>query len=446
MKRGVLVGSALFLIALGGVVGYKSLRRPAHLPQINDLDGPPFLVQPSGRGWLIAYHSGDIPIRALAWSHPLPGGAVVAQLLSQSGRQQAFLFLNGQLTSTLNLNCPSGMPATAFAFAELKDAALVPGRLLLLLYRTRMAAEPTLVIAWDLARGAQTWVYRGLGAHLALSPHRNAAFLFDDGGPVQRLPLVDGKPGLPAIDLPPDITGVSDLLPLGGSDFMVAWTGGVGSYQHQAWSEQLAPTPSPLGFAPGQGVLARTGEQIWWQPEPGRLLELSPDGSLPVEQDLTRLLSGPHAQDHALLRLLGADGKDRLWFAPEAPSFQASGPGLPPLSPPSPVPSPANPHPEIASAPPSSTHTIQDPPPTPAAWTPYLQAGLARLYCWAPGSNSMQIYDLKSIWPRLNAPEGLSCPDGDGGLVPAAGGLLLGNHQERRWWLPLDALPATQPR
>lgn len=443
MKRVMLVAA----LALAVLLALWALERRPSSPMPVSREQTPFQVAQRGAWTEFQYHPDEIPIRALDWAAPLPGGAVVAQLLSQSGRQQVFLFQGGTSQATLDLACPGNVPANDFAFAELEDAAWIPGRCLLLLYRTHDQTTPAMLVAWDLVHARQLWCYRGAGSRLALSRGGRSAYLYGDGSPIQALALMDAHRGFPAsthstqVSLPPGVTGISALLAIGGGDLVAAYPGGIGIYRAGAWSLQQAPAPSPLGFAPGEAVLADAGGQVWWQPEPGQLLCLGPDGSTWTPQPLSPLLSGPHAQDAALLHLLGADAEGRLWFVPVAPTFA---PAPPPAAPA--LPEPLPPVPAAVPLPPQPASTPAAPVPTAqAVWQPYLQAGLARLYRWKPGSSAMDGYAWSTLWPRLAPPADLTAPGDSGGLVPAAGGFLFGG-QEHHWWLPLTALDAVQPR
>ena len=452
MKRLLLSLGALGLVALAA---YGALHRSAASAAVKGQNQSPFQAAATGQGILIQYHPGDIPIRTLAWVKPLQDGTEVAQMLSQSGCQQVYLFQSGLPQAPLTLSQPDGIQDNVFAFAELQEAALASHRLLLLLYRTRQPETPALLIAWGLDQGAQLWAYQGTGTHLTLSRNGGTAFLSDAEGPIQSLRLLDhgGRllptPAVTRIPLPIGLTGLSDLLPTQGQDLLAAAAGSLWAFQSGSWSQHPAPQPSPLGFAPGQGALARTGDRLWWQPEPGCLLEVGANGTPLPPQDLGALLSGPQARDAALLRLLGADRQGALWFTPEAPAFQipsapaATLPGELPV--PMPVPAPA-PSAGSSPAPTEAAPVPASPSPTsPAAWAPYLQAGLGRLYRWKPGDPAMPRYDWSSLWPGLGAPQDIPQPTDDGGLVPASGGFLLGG-QEHRWWLPLTALSAAQPR
>lgn len=451
MKR-ILVPSLAFLLVALGLGGGWLLRRGPAGPPPESGDRPPFLVQAAGQGQLIEFQPSEIPIRSLRWSRPLPGRAVIAQLLTQSNRQQALLFVDGHLQATLTLERPAGISESLFHFAELQDAAYLPGRLLLLLYQVSPQGEDPLVVAWNLERGAIQWTFRGPGSRLALSPDARTAFLFGPGAPIQVLRLT-GKDGSPLagpspsrIDLPQGVTGFTDLLATGPGDFLAIDPAGLSAWKNGTWNRILSPAHSPLGFGSYAGSIARSGDTFWWQPEPGQLIQVAPDGRPTAPQDLSGLVAGAHARDMALLHLLGADSQGGLWFAPVAPDFtssptEAAVPGIP-------VPAPAEvappaPTPEGLEAQPAA---LSAPIPTPReTWEPYLKAGLDRLYRWKPGTPSMQGFEWATAWPRLGPPAVIPMPTGDGGLAPDSDGFLLGG-QEHRWWLPLASVPLAQPR
>jgi hypothetical protein len=457
MKRFLVpVLGLLVLLALGLGARWAFSRPVSYPPQ--EADRPSFLVQATGAGESIEYRHSEIPIRSLIWSRPLPGGALVAQLLTQSNRQQALLFTDGKLDATLTLVRPPEVSENVFNFAELEDAALIPGQVLLLLYRTSVAGELPVLIAWNLQKGGIQWVYRGAGSRLALSPEGQSAFLYGPGAPVQILALRgrDGvlvpTPGAKKVDLPSDMAGPTDLLPTGPIDFLATEEAGLAAWKDGTWIRTPAPTPSPLGFSAPRGALARTDHTLWWQPEPGHLVQVAVDASIVASQDLTGLVQGAHERDMALLHLLGADPQGFLWFAPVAPGFKtplSSDPmAIPVLEQPvAPVPDPVPPQvpPSPASASPAAPATVPPAPSPQEVWDPYLKAGLGRLYRWKPGSPGMQAFDWASAWKQLGAPSYLDVPTGDGGLIPASGGFLLGG-QERRWWLPLGSVPLVQPR
>jgi len=453
MKRILLPALALLTLLAFGLGARWALSRPAPPPSQEE-DRPPFLIQAAGAGTSIEHQPSEIPIRSLVWSHPLPGGAFVAQLLTQSNRQQALLFIGGRLDTTLTLERPKEIPENVFNFAELEDAALLPGKAILLLYRTSVAGELPVLIAWNLEKGAVQWTYRGSGTSLALSPEGQSAFLFGPGSPVQILPLRERGGGLlhaPAprkVDLPSDMVGPGNLLPTGPVDFLVTEEAGLAAWKNGTWIRTPALSPSPLGFTAPKGALARSGRTFWWQPEPGRLVQVTDGAGIVATQDLTGLVPGAHERDTALLRLLGADPEGSLWFAPVAPGFKAPPSPLPPSPTPAAVQEPAPSNAPSPAEPDPATAPVVPAPPAPSpqdAWDPYLKEGLDRLYRWTPGSPGMQGFAWATVWRQLGAPPYLEAPSGEGGLIPASGGFLLGG-QERRWWLPLGSVPLDQPR
>lgn len=437
MKRILLPALAVLLLALGLGAGFLLRRRPGGPPS-RDLDHPLFLVQPQGRGDDLAFQPSEVPIRSLRWSRPLPGRAVVAQVLTQSNRQQAILFVDGHLQASLTLERPADVPASVFHFAELVDAAYLPGRLLLLLYRTSPSGEVPLLVAWNLQTAAVQWVYRGPGDRLALSPDGRCVFVFGPEAPVQILPLARQDGLLLArttpilVELPPNSPGFTDLLATSSSRFLAVDATGLYAWQAGAWTQVPAPARSPLGFSTYGARLAGTGDSLWWQPEPGQLIQVGADGHTTTPVALSGLVSGPQAQDGTLLRLLGADPRGGLWFTPVIPDFTtppSPGPGVPAIPQPEPAP--------VSSA--DATLSLRD------TWDPYLKAGLGRIYRWQPGAPAMAALAWSRVWNQLGAPPAIPCPGSDGGLAPEAEGCLLGG-QEHRWWLPLAALPVDQPR
>lgn len=437
MRRILLPALAILLLTFGLGAGFLLRRQPGG-PSTQELEHPLFLVQPQGRGEDLIFQPSEVPIRSLRWSRPLPGRAVVAQVLTQSNRQQAVLFVDGRVKATLTLERPADVPASVFNFAELEDAAHLPERLLLLLYRPSPSTEVPLLVAWNLQTATVQWVYRGPGDRLAPSPDGHCVFLFGPEAPVQILPLTGqnglllARPDPIRVELPPNAPGFTDLLATGPDRFLAVDATGLYAWQAGVWTQIPAPTKSPLGFSAYGARLAATGDTLWWQPEPGQLIQVDVDGQRTTPVALSALVSGPQAQDGPLLRLLGADPRGGLWFTPAIPDFTPPpppGPDVPAIPQPEPPPAP------IASSTPSLRET----------WTPYLKAGLGRIYRWQPGDPAMATFAWSRVWNQLGPPQAIPCPESDGGLAPEAEGCLMGG-QEHRWWLPLTALPADQPR
>ena len=454
MKR--LAIAILFLAALAGIgLGARLiLVRPTSHPPVAE-DAPPFLVQPAGAGIAIDYQPSDIPMRSRIWSRTLPGGAVVVQLLSQANRQQVQVFLDGRLGPTLTLACPKEVPENIFNFAELMDAALVPDGALFLLYRTHGAGDLPLLMAWNLKTASLLWTFRGAGERLALAPGGTSLFLYGPSASVQCLTLMGShgtwttQPTVKQCELPPDASPLQVLLPLGADRFLAATDTELLAWDGSQFTRTPAPTPSPLGFTAPRAALARAGHTLWWQPEPGSLRQVDEHGQVMAALDLAPMIQGDHAQDSALLQLLGSDAQGALWFAPVAPSFKPPVPSprqaipvlptVPPVIQPPAGTEPTGPAPMPS---PSSTPQAQ---PLEQAWQPYLTAGLDRLYCWRPGGSTMLFFSWRNVWKGLGAPSHLAQPEGPASFNPAAAGFLLGD-QDHRWWLPLSAVPLVQPR
>lgn len=427
-----LLGTVALLLVAGSGLYWMTRRTPGAPPQ--EEAAAPFVSEPAGVGRLLVLQPQPAPLRSLRWTGPLPGAAAVAQILTQTGRQQALLTLEGRPSAQATFSAPPGVPEAFFAFADLVDAAVVPGQAALLLYRNGSSGE-ALLLPWDLATGQVGAGLRAHGDRLALSPDQRTAFLYGPRTGLALLPLPP-KPGarlaLAPLDLPPEVTEVSDLRPLGARAFLVAHPQGLALWREGTWQHAPLPAPSPLGFPRGLGRLAGGSAGGWWQPEPGLLLPLSAEGIPGAPRDLKALLPEAAALDAAMLRLLGTDPDGRLWFSLVRPTL--------------PVPAPA------AALEPSAPAAAEPgtPPPAPeglgaelrAAWEAHLQKGLDRLYCWKPGEAAMRSVTWEAAWRDLAPPPGTPRPSGDGGLRPEAGGLLLGA-PDRMWWLPLRAL---QPR
>jgi len=434
------LGVAVLTLALGGGGWWLSRRNPGTPPQEELLE--PFRATASGTGQLIELQPPPVPLRGVRWTLPLPGGAAVAQILTQTGRQQVVLFLQGVPGPAFSLPRPGGVPDAFFQFADLVDAALVPDDTLVLLYRSSDgAATPGLVLAWDLHSQQIRWSHRAPGEHLALAPDRHRVFLFGPGTPVSILDLADRsgaqKAKATTVELPPDVKGGSSLLPLSSRAFLLAHDSGLSTWRNGGWSHVQAPPPSPLGFARGLGQVAGHAKAAWWQPEPGVLIPLGPDGKPGAPRDLKVLLPEAASLDASLLRLLGEEADGRLWFGLARPTLPAPSPA------PGPAPGPAGtPAPEASDPNLPEAAALPPPPailPSREAWEAHLGQGLERLYCWNPGEDRMKAVSLREVWKRLTPPPGIPGPPAEGSLRPEAGALLCGG-PDRVWWLPLKAL------
>lgn len=427
-----LLGAAAFLLMIGSGLFWMTRRTPGQPPQ-EDLRAP-FRTEPATQGGLMVLEPPAAPLRGLRWVGPLPGRWAVSQILAQTGRQQAVLFQDGRLVTTATFEAPPEVTTTFFAFADLVDAAVIPDRTALLLYRGPGGGAAGLVIAWDLPSGSMRGALKAPGDRLVPAPDHRGAYLLGEGPELTLLRLSDGPTGKlrsTRMELPSEIGALSCILPLGPQAFVLAHARGMSLWRAGAWTHTPSPLASPLGFAPGGGTLAGGTREAWWQPEPGRLIPLRSDGLPGEAQDLASLLPAEAALDASLLRLLGMDEEGALWFGLSRPSLPAS----------TPAPEPTAPAAE------GSALLIQEPPGFPevvtqADWTAHLQKGLDRIYCWKPGTPSMKTVAWNALWKRLSPPSGIAAPAGDGGLRPEAGALLLGP-PDRVWWLPLASV---QPR
>lgn len=427
-----LLGLAALGLSLGLGSFWLTRRTPGAPPQ--DEVQTLFRTEASGAGILVALQPPAVPLRTVRWVGPLPGGVAVAQVLTQTGQQRVVLFQNGQLGPTLTLPCPPGVSASFFQFADLVDAAVVPGVAVTLLYRGAHTAEPALVLAWDLHSDRMKWAHRAKGAHLTLSPDRLSLFLFGEGS-VSILDLAGAaRASVLQVELPQEVGEVSGLLPTGSRSFLAAHAAGLSAWHQGSWTHTKAPMPSPLGFGRNLGTLAGSAKSAWWQPEPGLLMPLDPKGVPGESRNLKALLPEAAALDADLLRLLGVDAAGAIWFGLARPTL--------PLAP-APVQEAAQPVAGEPSPEPSpSMPAAQPPAPSRDQWEAHLKQGLDRVYRWKPGEETMTALAWAEAWKNLAPPAGFVPPTGDAGLRPEAGALTFGT-PERLWWLPLRAL---QPR
>lgn len=444
MKRPALaLGAAALILVLGSGAWWLARRDPGIPPQEEALE--PFRSEPMGAGQLIDLQPPSMPLRSVRWTPPLPGGVAVAQILTQTGRQQAVLFQQGVPGPVFSLPEPSGVPDGFFRFADLADAALAPDDALVLLYRSSTdPSSPSLVLACDLRSQQVRWSFRAPGEHLTLSADHRSVFLFGGSTPVNILELA-GRPGQPKpastpVGLPPEVKTVSSLLPIGRRAFAVAHDSGLSTWRDGAWTHVPAPAPSPLGFPHGLGRIAGDAKGGWWQPEPGALVPLGPDAKTGPSRDLKALLPDSSSLDASLLQLLGEEPDGHLWFGLTRPTLP-----LPAPAPDSPAAAPTDAPPipddsgqalQTPVTPPATTATIQ---PSREDWQTYIDKGLDRLYLWKPGEERMKVVSIADAWKRLAPPPSASTFPGLGNLRPEAGALLCGG-PERTWWLPLKAL------
>jgi hypothetical protein len=425
--------------------------------------GPPaestltFKVETYSPGRVLQYADGQTPLRALRWLPPLPGSIQPVQILTQSNRQRLVLFLDGKVMASLAVPRPSGVREGFFNFAELRDAIIIPDDVAVLFYRSAdpSTGEMPLIIAMDLASQAIRWVHRAPGERLALGGDSNngSVFLFGTTSPVLRIPLALQKgermndtpfrASLKPMEMPEEIKAPVDLLPTGPWGFLLAHAGGLSSYsESKGWKHWPTPPGASLAFNDAQPRLAQS-KGYWWQPFPGRILQIKADGSPVSAFDAVALApAAPWSMDGALLKLRGADPNGNLWFSLAMPSTPSS------VATPEQLPTEAKEdNPESSDTPKAwkpenqgsraSTSTPED-------WNTYCSQGLERIYRWSPERRTLQGRALPEAWAALAPPPGLNRPDGLQGFRPESG-MLLVESGPTAWFLPLEALPLGPP-
>ncbi len=473
MKKAMIVLGVLCLLAVGGAWWFM---RGSTAAVSLDEASTGFSATNQGAGRLLRFQDGGTPLRIFQWLKPVSGGAVVAQVLTQTDRQQIALFQNGQLMSQMHVARPDGVSDGFYRFAQLRDAVIVPGDVAVLLYRAQDAtsADMPVILALDLKTQGIRWCHRAVAEHLSLGgtpgkPDDSVVFAYSVQGDVVRLPLAlqkgereGAKPpraAAVAIELSPEIDSVTGFIATSHSTFIISHRKGLSAFLgEKGWNNISNPAPSDLGFVEPKSSLAIAGHTIWWQPEPGQLIGVKPDGTPVAKWSSTTFnIPAASAKDAELLQLLGADPTGKLWFGLAAPTLAFSAP-LP--QPPTPTPTPTTSS-STAVSPATDTgwkaegHATTTAPvndsttraPAQAldrsAWEAYLRLGLDRLYCWDPASGAVRRVSWTECWRNLGPPSDFSIPMGDGDLHPAAGGFLFGSGTQA-WWLPLDALTLNQ--
>jgi hypothetical protein len=408
--------------------------RPKPSGTLFDDHASAFTVLASGSGQLITFQDTQTPLRAFRWLPPLPGGVLAAQVLSQNDRQRVALFHDGAQDGLLVLK-PVGVADGFWRSAALQAAAMVPGGTVLLLYQPGdpASAEPALALAVDVASQQVRWFCRGPFTRMAVAQGPDGAVYFYGGkSPIQRLALKAGgagslRPTPESIELGPDIPEVDDLLPTGADSFLVSHRNGLSVYRAGAdWAQYPAPEADGPPCPGWKSSLVRDGKQVWWQPGPGKLLKVRPDGRPDALVQWTFRPEDPFALDAGLLRALGADSAGWIWFALATPA------------PPAPAAAPPNPPVEAEKG--REAPAVAVAPAVPATdWGSYLAAGLDRLYRWNPNRGVLERVAMKQAWAVLNPPAPVQPPVLGRDVVPAAG-TLLAEGAHCAWWLPLAAL------
>ncbi len=464
MKKALLAFLALvaLMVCLWALLRKSTHSRPAQQVDLS------FQTETAGAGQLIALKEPDeTTTHELRWATTEPSGYAVAQVLDPSGEQAVAIFLDAKFQKAFRVTSLSKSLDEALPGAELKQAILVPGDLLLLLYAATSGKTETdaLILALDWKQPALRWAHRAPGEAMALSPGKGdaAVFVYGYSSPITRLPLASSegdssedlsRKAQETISLPAEVKGMASLLPTGSKTFLVAHAGGLSACsKDRKWKHTPLPDPGALGFAEPQGALAFTDHGLWWQPRPGLLLQVDAEGQALKDQTLegqtlegqtletrgpTAALAGtPLEKDGHLLNLLGSDADGRLWFSLVAPIL------WPPETEPDP-PVPTSLQAEEGWETESSTKP-EAPRPSLAqdqhkAWQAHLSAGLDRLYRWDPRTRELKRMSWSAAWKSLGAPPTIPQPESDAGLHPASGALLLGPTTQT-WWLPMKALP-----
>lgn len=401
-------------------------RKPGALPPSGE-EQAAFRVEAVARGTLLTYSDPQTPLRSLRW---LPGATCIAQVVTQSDRQQVSLFKNGAFASFL-VPKPAGVREGFFRIAELRDALVTEGDVALLLYAIPGTEELPLVLALDLAAKEIRWIHRAAGEKLVLTEGpEGVAYLFGPSSPPVRLPLAlaSGERTSPTgvrsaaktIDLPPEVLDITDLKPTGAWTFLLAHKGGLSAYLgSKGWVHHPAPEGAPAWFPQAGGTLGGSDKRFWWQPFPGALVQVLGDGTpKALWRDLPT--AEPFPRDAALLRLLGSDGDGMLWFELAVPSTP-------------PPPAESAPADAPAGAAPTTTLTLDD-------WPAYAAQGLDRIYRWDSRKRVLQRFP----WASLTVPKGFSRPVRGQRLRPESGSLLL-EQGSSAWLVPLTELAFGEP-
>lgn len=438
--RRVLAGAAVAALAAAGSLGW--ILRPRPQPRPEEAAGAAFSLQPVQAGWILQHLDEQIPLRAIRWVPTRGSEHLVAQVLTQSDQQWVFLFGPGRPLGRWRVERGADVEEGFFRFAELKEAWLAPDGILLLRYGpgAGTSAEGLLVA---LGPEGTVWSLRLDGTRMVPLPEANALLVWGSPSGILRIPLAASAGAAPRpvrIELPAEIAGPFDLLPLGRDRFAVAHGRGLSVFVGaEGWVHHPAPErPSWPAWPNNRGRLAGVGGRRWWQPAPGTLWELGADGRPLREVPLELAPSEGSARDRAMLTLLGCGPQGELWFGLSGPT----------LAPPAPVAGPAGeaaPQPPATpeAAPPEPATTVAAPAPPPPeeieAWQRHLGGGLDRIYQMPAHGGPLRRFDWARLWSGLPEASGFPRPAGDAGLRPDCGFLVVGA-ERRVWWLPLAAL------
>jgi len=429
MKKLVVAILGAGVLLAGGL--YLTRRRPAELP-VDEGAQQVFRAEAAESGLLIHYDDPRTPLRALRWLPPVQEGTFVAQVNTQGDRQQISIFRDSAFLDSYLVPKPQGVRDGFFRMAELRQALVADGDAAVLLYMVPGSGELPLALALDLRTRTVRWTHRAMGERLAMT--EGAIYLYGPRTSPVRLPLAlaAGETNSPAgarssariVELPPEIQEVAELLPTGSWSFLVAHKGGLSAYLgSKGWLHQPVPEGDPGLFKNVGPALCGGGGKFWWQPFPGRVIQVQADGTPRGAWTPAELPTAPpFARDASLLHLLGAAPDGRLWF-------DLSVPAEPPRPESSPEAEPRPGEPEGSAA-----------PQEPEGWAAYAGRGLGRIYCWDPQKRVLR----GTAWSALKVPPGMPRPEKGVKGSPGAGALLLENGSSA-WLLPLAAIPAGEP-
>jgi hypothetical protein len=435
------IGLLLVMALMGTGLWWMTRRKPGAPPPEEAPIG--FKAERAGKGIEIQYEDFKLPIRSLRWLRPLPGGFQIAQVITQSDRQQIACFANGVFQDAWTVPRPQGVRDGFFNFAILQDACLWPGDVAVLLYRSSESEneELPLVLALDLKTKEIRWIHRGKGTRLVPTSSAPDAFvyLFGTKESIVRLPVAAQPTEQPHpsgfrsvakdIELPAEIQEVGDLLPMGPWTFLVAYKGGLSAYLGvKGWRPFVLPELPPVAFQDSPPKLVRA-KDLWWQPQPGTLVQLHSDGTPKQTWTQKQLVtSEPFSKDGYLLHLLGSDPSGKLWFDLSAPGSAASF-------------APA----EVSDG--AESTDVQEASPHVDLFSElstYASKGTDRIYRWSPEDRILKRFAWKELAKTAPPPAGIGYPSEIPRLYPESGGLLL-SRGNAAWWLSQDAFPFGDP-
>lgn len=438
MKKLLLALGVLALV--GGGLAWLA-RRPERTGSL-EARTEAFRTEALGHGTALTFDHPSLPLRAFRWLPPDPTGTVFAQILTQTDRQELAWFREGRPEGHLTFPKPAGLPEGAYRLMELVEALRLPDGSALLAYRAPNTPETLQLIHMDLGTGATRWHAQPTGSRVALASDAKGSvqevLIYGGARPILRLPLALAKGEavgalrrLPeGVPLPAELPVAQDLIAL-PHGLLAAGPAGLATHRDGTWTFEPAPPSGPLGFPEPRARLVRMGRRIFWQHEPGRLLEVSEE-ALVIRGfvfDPLPLAGNPLERDAALLQLLGADAQGWLWFALATPQLPKA------LEPPPPVPEEG----WTAEAPPTTepapgTTTFDR-----VGWEAFLAQGRGRLYRYSPTRRELERLVWAEAWPTLGAAE-FPAPAEPGRLRPDSG-WMVAEAGSRAWVAPLKSLP-----